>query len=142
MEDLMQKNKYAVLFLIMVLVMFVSAAGADTFIKQSTHVSPYEVMGDKHPEEFDTSTVWLSANKACMNMSSDQSFIVDMDKNIIYVVDHAGKAYGEMTTDAAENMKALMGDQAAQMPPQMLEQMMSSVKITVTPTEEKKKIGK
>jgi hypothetical protein len=104
------------------------------------HQDAVEMMGQKQAAADDTMTVWLKTGMACVNMPEGQAFISDLEKDICYVVDHNGKAYAELPLDVDKRMEVLAGEEGAEMVA-MMKQMMSSITVEVTPTEETKTIG-
>jgi len=112
---------------------------ADTFIKQVNKTDAVEMMGQKQPAKSDTNTTWYSSDKACMIDAEGNTIIYRADKGVMYMIDHNKKSYAELpltwlsdTVDKDEN-------------PEMSEQMkmmsgMMKFNVTVTPTEESKKI--
>lgn len=120
--------------------MLVPCAQADIFIKQVMHQDAVEVMGQKQAAADDTMTIWLKTGMACVNMPEGQTFISDLEKDICYVVDHNRKAYAELPLDVDKRMEILAGEEGAEMVA-MMKQMMSSITVEVTPTEQTKTIG-
>ncbi len=119
---------------------------AETFIKQVTHTDSFKVMGQVQPAEDDTSTVWMTKDKACMTGSDNKSSILRADKGIMYFVDHESKTYAEMPLEDLGDIKKMAGledDEEAAQAAEMMQGLvagMMSMEITVTPTDEKKKI--
>jgi uncharacterized protein (DUF169 family) len=93
------------------------------------HVSEaYEVMGQKQPATEEIVETWLSGDLARMNTSPDASVIFRGDKEAIYLLDHAKKAYAEMPLNMASAMTEMMGDQSADAEmTQMMTQMMGAM---------------
>ena len=119
---------------------------ADTCIKQVTHTDAFEVMGQKQPAKDDTSTIWMTKDKACMIGEDNKSSILRADKGIMYFVDHESKTYMEMPIEDVGDIKKMAGledDEEAAQAAEMMQGLvagMMSMEITVTPTDEKKKI--
>lgn len=119
---------------------------ADTFIKQVTHTDSFKVMDQVQPAEDDTSTVWMTKDKACMIDADNKAFIMRADKGVMYLVDHESKTYTEMPIEALGDIKEMAGledDEEAAQAAEMMQGLvagMMSMEITVTPTDEKKKI--
>ncbi|UCG61001.1 MAG: DUF4412 domain-containing protein [Candidatus Zixiibacteriota bacterium] len=121
-----------------------SPAVGDHFIRQVHHTDAYEIMGQKQAAVDDTTVIWLTEGKSCMLTSGDESYIYIADDMKLYVVDHNARKYSETSTDAAaalEEAMADMDDEERAMAEAMQQQMMQSMRLTVTPTEETKKIG-
>ena len=117
---------------------------ADTFIKQVTHTDSFKVMGQTQPAKDDTSTIWMTKDKACMTGADNKSSILRADKGIMYFVDHESKTYTEMPIEALGDIKKMAGredDEEAAQAAEMMQGLvagMMSMEITVTPTDEKK----
>ena len=115
---------------------------ADSFIKQVTHTGAIKIMGEDQPAKDDTSMIWLAKDKACMIMPDDHAVIIRSDEGFVYMVDHGKKSYAKMPLSVLTNPEQMMGakdEEEAQAMAAMMKGMMS-VKVTVTPTDEKKKI--
>jgi len=133
---------------LVVLVLLVSwgTVQADTFIKQVTHTDSFKVMSQVQPAKDDTSTMWLSKDKACMVGSDNKTSILRADKGVMYIVDHSNKTYMEIPLEDVGDIKKMAGveddEEAAQAADMMQEMMAGMMKldVTVIPTEEKKKI--
>lgn len=109
------------------------AYAADVYIKSRTHTGAMEVMGQK-VEATDVDTeVWIGGTKMA-SVTKDASFIVDLDKNVAFLVNHATKSYVE---------SALPLDFAKLLPPEAAPMLgMMQMSATVAPTTETKTIGK
>jgi len=138
----MQKKEVMnrLLILVFIVALLVPAAGADVFMKQVMHQDAVEMMGQKQEAADDTIMIWMKPGQACVNMPEKQAFISDLEKDLCYVVDHKGKAYAELPLDSDKRMEVLAGEDGAEMMA-MMKQMMSSITVEVTPTEETKTIG-
>jgi len=115
-----------------VLILFVSIAflSADIYIQQKTHSDAFTVMGQTTPAKDEVNHIWLGDNKMAMHMKT-MSYIIDLDKNVMYWLIHANKNYLEM---------GLPLDLNEIFPAQMM-QMMGSIDVKVTPTGETRKIN-
>lgn len=117
-------------------------------MKQKIHRDGFQMMGQSQPAEDMIQTVWITPDK----MRSDnekQSVIMRLDKGIIFFVDHAQKTYSEMPMDMGQmmgsRMKEEMGEEVSEEDMEGFMAMakgMMKMKITVTPTGEKKRINK
>jgi hypothetical protein len=127
------------------LVMPVTSVAA-TLIRQVTHTDAFKVMGQEQPAKDDTSTIWMDENKACMSGEDNKLSILRADKGVMYFIDHEKKAYTEMPIEALGDIKKMAGiedDEEAAQAAEMIQGMaagMMSMEVTVTPTDEKKKI--
>jgi len=117
------------LFALTLLVLMAAISlSADVYVKQKTHTD--SIMGQ--PARDDVMEQWIGDN-VFATVSPDQSFIVDLKKNLMYMVNHKSKTYVEST---------LPLDFTKLLPPEMAA-MASMMKMTATvnPTTQTKKIG-
>jgi hypothetical protein len=113
---------------LLVLVLAVTSAGADTKIVQNIHTG--SVMGQ--PAMDQTSTMWFAKDK--LRTDSDTgSFIVRQDKEQLFFINHGDKSYSEIELPL-DFSKILPEEMAG-----MLESMQFTA--TVTPHEETRTIG-
>jgi len=114
---------------------------ADTFMKQVNHTDAMEMMGQKQPAKSDTSTGWYTEDKACMIDAQGNTTVFRADKGVMYMIDHNKKSYAEVPltwlSDAMAEAEAEDSEMA-----QAMKAMggMMKFNVTVTPTEETKKI--
>lgn len=121
------------LFLIVSLaVILATFASADIYVKTKIHTDPVSMMGQTQPAKDYFSEQWIGKDKFA-NISPDQSYIIDLKKNMMYLISHNEKTYIEAT---------LPLDITKLLPPEMA-QMASMMKmtVTVTPTGQTKTIG-
>lgn len=115
----------------LIVLLFSSALlGADIYIKQKAHTDGFAMMGQETPAKDEFYHMWLGDNKMAMQMPS-MALVVNMDESLMYWINHESKNYVEM---------ALPLDLDKYFPEQM-RQMMKNVKVSVTASGEKKKIG-
>jgi len=101
------------------------------------------MMGHTQPAQDAIQSIWITPDKIRSD-GEKQSFLVRMDKNVMYMIDHSKKTYMEMPANLGEMVASLKKDDqdeenAAEMQ-KMMKQMMQ-VKASVTATGEAKKIG-
>lgn len=103
---------------------------ADYYINQKSHSDEITVMGQTTPASDEINEMWLAQNKMAMH-GKKQSIIMDLEKEVMYMIDHEDKTYVEMTLplDISKYF------------PEQIQQMMSNITVKVTPTEETKTIG-
>ncbi len=121
-------------FAILAAVVFLTAfATADIYIKSKTHTDAFSIMGQSQPAKDDTIEQWFGDDKLAV-LSSEMSSIVDLKKNVMYLINHKEKTYVEAQ---------LPLDVTKLFPPQMAQMMASMMKMTVTvsPTGQAKTIG-
>ncbi len=120
-----------ILIIITIILVSVSFLTADIYIKTKTHTNEMNFMGKKTPAKDVISEQWLG-NKIYTNVTDKQIIIIDLNKNVIYMVNPSDKTYVETTLPL--DMKKLLPAQVASM--------MSMMKMTikVTPTSETKVI--
>ncbi len=135
--------------MILVLLMAVSAISQnDIFMKQKTHTDGMEMMGQVQPAKDEIQTVWISSDKIRSD-NSQQTIIMRMDQNKMYMLDHTKKTYVEMPLNFGAAMENKIGeamekedvDQEQQQAMMSMMKGMSQMKLTITPTQETKKIG-
>jgi len=121
-------------FILMLVLMAVVAlfASADVYVKSKSHTDPMSMMGQTTPAKDDVTEQWFS-DTALAHVGKDQSFIIDLKRNVMDIVNHGSKTYVEA---------ALPIDFAKLLPPQAAAMAgMMKMSATVTPGTEKKKIG-
>jgi hypothetical protein len=122
---------------------------ADSFFKQVVHTDAFEMMGQTTPETNDTTTMWLTEGKAYSSMGDTAAVIFYLQKGEICFINHQEKQYTLMPMDLREIMDEVLEEegedeearQMAEVVKGMAGAIMGSTRITVTPTEETKKIG-
>ncbi|MFQ6083127.1 MAG: DUF4412 domain-containing protein [Candidatus Aminicenantia bacterium] len=129
------KNRLLILVglcLISLTILFTPVIQADLYIQGKRHTEAFTIMGQTNPEKDETLITWMSKDKYRNDSGQESSFIVRLDKNKIYHLDHTKKSY---------SMIDLPVDLSKILPPQA-QQMMQMFKMTaaVTDTGETKKI--
>lgn len=105
---------------------------ADIYVKSKSHTDAMSMMGQNTPAKDEVSEQWISDTALAM-IGKDQGFVIDLKKNVMYIINYGGKSYVETT---------LPLDYAKLLPEQMAAMAgMMSMTATVTPGTEKKKIG-
>lgn len=122
--------------LVMVAVLFFSLTAwvsADIYVKSKTHTDAFEMMGQSQPAKDEVSEQWIGDDKFAA-LTPGQSFIIDLKKNVMYMVNHENKTYVEAT---------LPLDFSKLLPPEMAQMASSMMKMTVSvnPTGQTKQIG-
>lgn len=105
---------------------------ADVYIKTKTHTDAFEMMGKKQPAKDQVSEQWLGDNKFAQ-ISENQTMVVDLSQNVIYVIYPDRKSYVEAKLPL--DLSKLLPEQAAAM------MKMMKMTVTVNPTGESKKVG-
>jgi len=119
------------LTIILVLLAFAAFSfSAEVYIQQKTHTDAVEMMGQSQPAKDEINHIWLADNKMATH-GTEQSVIIDLNKNKMYMINHQDKTYVEMD---------LPLDMSKYFPPQFA-QMFGSMTVKVTPTSETQKIG-
>ncbi len=106
---------------------------ADIYIKQNQHTDAVSMMGQTTPAKDEIQELWVGKNKMA-TLAKEMSMLLDIDKKIMYMVNHANKSYIEM---------GLPVDITKYMPEQMrgmIDAMMGSLKVSVNPNNQTKKI--
>jgi hypothetical protein len=105
---------------------------ADVYIKSTTHQDAMTVMGQTTPAKDSVSEQWIGDDKFA-NVSPDQSMIIDLKKNMAWIVSHKDKTYVEAP---------LPLDLSKLLPPEMAAFAgMMKMSATVAPNSETKTIG-
>lgn len=121
--------------LIVLLVLLLSAApafAADVYVKVKTHTDAMAVMGQTQPAKDDVSEQWYSASKSAQN-GKENGFIVDLDKQLVWMINHADKSYVEVALPL--DLAKILPPEAQAMAPMM------QMTATVAATSETKQIG-
>ena len=115
---------------------------ADSFFKQAVHTDAFEMMGQKSPEKNDTTIMWLTEGKAYSQTGNEPAIIFDAEKGVMFMVNNERKEYSVIHMDlfGGDTKDESETDEKAQMK-KMAQGMMGSTEVTVTPTDEGKKIG-
>lgn len=116
------------LFVLIVMVLAAGLVTADVYIKQKIHTDAINMMGQSQPAVDDFSEMWMAGNKMAMH-SPGISYIVDLDKKVVFMVNHEGKTYMEM--EIPIDFSKYIPEEMAQMA-----QMMLNTSVTVQPTGE------
>ncbi|HPG39930.1 MAG TPA: hypothetical protein PLP19_11305 [bacterium] len=118
------------------LVLCIQTAHSDIYMKQKQHTDAMQIMGQSQPAEDIISETWMTANKMVV-INPKQKIIIDMVKKTITMANHESKTYNTMPLDFSQAKTENNQDMAAMQ--QMMGQM--KMKMTVTPTNERKKIS-
>jgi len=112
---------------------FASFAAADIYVKSKMHSDPMSVMGQSQPAQDSFSEQWIGDSLFAM-LSEKNSSVLDLTKNILYIINHKAKTYIEAP---------LPFDFSSILPAQMATMMSNMMKMTVTvaPTGQKKTVG-
>ena len=123
----MKKMVFAALTLLLLLAI---PAAADIYIKQISHTDAFAMMGQEQPARDDTIHMWMGKDKMAVE-TPQMKVVIDLAENVMFWISHRDKSYVKM---------ALPLDMEQYFPAQMT-QLMKNVKVTVTATDEKQKIG-
>ena len=124
------------------------AVQADVYIKQKNHTDGFSMMGQSQSAKDEMFETWMTGDKARMDHGEDSSIIIRLDKNKMYLVNHAEMKYVEMEIGgkndiftSALSASDLSGEEQAQAK-KMMEKFagMMKPKVTVTATGETQKI--
>ncbi|MCP2605047.1 DUF4412 domain-containing protein [Candidatus Aminicenantes bacterium AH-873-B07] len=112
----------------------VSFVQGDIFIQSKRHTDSYSMMGKTYPAEELIITQWLSKDKFRNDEGSKKTFIVRLDINKIYYINHEEKTYSVI--DLPIDFSKILPPEAQQM------MQMFTMSATVTDTGETRRIGK
>jgi hypothetical protein len=121
----------------------IELAFADIFMKQKQHTDSFQMMGQTQPAKDEIRSIWIAADRIRSD-GQNESIIIRLDKNIMYMVNHGQKTYSEMPMNFGKIMEGMMdseADKGEQEQMQKMMQQMMKMSITVTPTSESKKIS-
>ncbi|MBN1225022.1 MAG: hypothetical protein JXB23_17370 [Candidatus Aminicenantes bacterium] len=100
---------------------------ADFYIQKKTHTDAVTIMGQTQPARDIITHQWISADKMA-NLTEEQSFVIDMEKNVVFWINNVKKTYMEI---------ALPMDISKYLPPQAAQMMENmSIDVSVEPTSE------
>ena len=118
-------------------------AQADLCMTQVNHTDAFEIMGQKQPEKFDTTVMWLGDKWARSDLSDTATMLFSVEKGELTILDHTAKTYtiiplnfGEIVDQALAEQEGAEADAAKE----AMKAMMGSVKCDVQATDETKKI--
>lgn len=87
-------------------------AKADHLIKGKKHTDAFNMMGRSQPAKDEDTTTWLGNNKMRQDIG-DVTSLIRLDKNKMYIINHADKTYSEM--DLPLNLEEMLPPEAKQM---------------------------
>ncbi len=129
---------------------FSSAANADIYLKYKQHTDGFQVMGQNQPAKDSIQETWVAKDMVRTD-DADKTIIMRLDQKRIFFVDHQKKSYSDMPLEFEKmaeqgmmqdkSMDSAEKKQAMQFMQGMMKGM-SKMKVTITETNEKKKIGK
>ncbi|MHB8094240.1 MAG: DUF4412 domain-containing protein [Candidatus Aminicenantales bacterium] len=124
------KKTIAVFVLLMAVVTF---AAADVYVKSKVHTDPVSMMGQNQPAQDMVSEQWIGNNQFA-TLSQKNSTVLDLGKNVLYIINNANKTYIEAP---------LPFEFSSILPAEMASMMQSMMKMTVTvaPTGQTKTVG-
>jgi hypothetical protein len=105
---------------------------ADVYVKIKTHSDPITAGGQSQPARDAVAEQWYGPGKTAQS-GGDAGFIVDLEKNMAYMVNHRDKSYVPMPLPI--DITKVLPPEVAQMAPRM------QMTATVTPASETKTIG-
>jgi hypothetical protein len=111
-------------------------AATDTLLTVKSHVDSFKLMGETQPAKETEVKIWVGTDRLRRD-EGETSSILRLDRNKLYLVDHAGKTYSEIGLPVDLLKYAPAGTEAA------MQQMADGMKLNaqVNPTGETRKIG-
>jgi len=121
---------------------------ADVYIKQKNHTDGFSMMGQSQPAKDDVFVTWMGKNMARLDQGEDTSIIILLDKNVMYMVNHAEMTYTEMAIGGKSDILTSaisgsdMSDEEQAQAKKMMQGFSQMMKpsVSVTETGESKKI--
>jgi hypothetical protein len=106
---------------------------ADVYIKSNVHTDAFTMMGKNQPAKDEITEQWIGNNQLA-NITGDKIMIMDMNKNVMFIINPKDKSYVE--TSLPLDMSKLV--------PKEMAPMLSMMKVTVkvTPNGQTQKINK
>ena len=138
-------KRLASLALLIALIVTADVARADIFMRQNQQVDSFQMMGQTQPATDMEVTVWMT-DRGMRSDNPQQSAIVKLDQKMLLLLNHEQRRIVRMPLDAdamASNIASQGRDLSADDQTQFQEMMgkMSQIKVSITETAEKRKIG-
>jgi hypothetical protein len=120
----------------MILALFAAGAFADTLFTVKSHTDAFQVAGQKQPAKDSQVKIWVSGDKLRRD-DEDQSMILRLDRNLLYMLNHEAKTYSELPLPIDLRKMMPKGSEA------MADQIANGMKLTVqvTPRTETRKVN-
>lgn len=130
-------KKRSILLAPVILIIFALAfspyiAKADHVIKGKKHTDAINMMGQSQPAKDEDTTTWLGNDKMRQDIG-DVTSLIRLDKNKMYIINHADKTYSEM--DLPLNLDEMLPPEAKQIMDSM------DISSSITDTGETKTIN-
>ncbi len=143
-----RKNLVLLLMVVAALSALTGLATADTYMRQATHTDAFQMGNQQQPAKDDTATIWIGKERMCLLQSDGNSVILDAKTQTVYLIDNATKSYAvhdinqiaKMTKDLMDTTSIANDTSAAAQQKRAALAMISAITVTVTPSEETKKI--
>jgi len=122
-----------ILFAVFLVLVFSVLLSADIYIKSTIHTDAFAMMGKNQPAKDEFTEQWIGNNQMA-NITGDKVMIMDMNKNVMFIVSPKEKSYVETTLPL--DMSKLI--------PKEMAPMVGMMKLTVkvTPNGQTQKISK
>ena len=83
------------LILIVTLIIIPQVVQADIYVKQKMHSDAFSIMGQSTPAKDVMFGAWMGKDKSRVDQGEDMSFIILLDKHVVYMLNHTDKSYKE-----------------------------------------------
>ena len=103
----MNRKKYFRIFKLLFVsacLMIPLALQADVYLKQNNHTDEVKIMGQTQPAKDEIMVTWMGKDKARVDQGEDTSIIVRLDKNVMYLINHAEMKYSEIPFDETSDI--------------------------------------
>lgn len=122
-----------ILFALFLIVAISGLLSADVYIKTNMHSDAFAMMGQNQPAKDEVMELWIGSTQLA-NIAGDKIVIMDMAKNIMFIVNPKEKSYVETTLPLDMN----------KLVPKEMAPMLAMMKMTVkvTPNGKTQKISK
>jgi hypothetical protein len=116
------------------------AFSADLYLKQQQHIDAVTMMGQTQPERTIVSEIWMTPTRTVMS-SNESKTVLDFEAKTVSIADHKKKTIMQMPLDFSK-MADRTGDMSEKDKVEFQKMMgkMMDIKVSVQPTNEKKKI--
>ena len=81
-----------VLFAVVLVLAIALLLPADVYIKTNVHTDAFAMMGQNQPAKDEVMEQWVGNNQL-VNKTGDKIMIMDMNKNLMYIVNPKDKSY-------------------------------------------------
>ena len=115
------------------------SAGADTVLTLKTHTDAFSLGAIQEAAKDRETRIWIGDQRLRRDEGTDMSYLLRIDQNKLYLVDHRSKSYNALDLPIDFHKLYPQGDEGEKMMQQA--SAMSKMDVTIKPSEEAKKVG-